>query len=124
MGGLSVKAPGVRRRPGRVKRVPALLPAEGRAGAAPRWPLSGRAQKGWAELWRLPQAVIWERQQSDFAVARYLRLRNAVDDVGSAETIRANLLAELRHLETSLGLNHKGLQVLGWEIVASEGDVA
>lgn len=119
MGGSSVKAPGVRRRPGRVKRALVRLPAKGRTGAAPRWPLSGRAQKGWAELWRLPQAVMWERQQSDFAVARYLRLRNAVDAVGSAETIRPNLLAELRHLETSLGLNPRGLQALGWEIEAA-----
>ncbi|WP_313547498.1 hypothetical protein [Corynebacterium sp.] len=118
MGGSSVDTPEVSRSQ-RVKRTLVRLPAKGRTGAVPKWPLSGRAQKGWAQLWRLPQAVMWERQQSYFAVARYLRLRNAVDAVGSAEAIRPSLLAELRHLETALGLNPKGLQVLGWEIEAA-----
>lgn len=96
------------------------LPAEGRKGVTPKWPLSGRAPKGWAELWKKPQAVMWERQESEHAVARYLRLRNAVDAVESVEAIKPAFLSELRQLEASLGLSPKGMQNLHWEIASSE----
>ena len=63
------------------------LPAEGRIGAAPEWPLprllldepglvdllEGREAELWAELWATPQAVAWERLKWTRTVARYVR---------------------------------------------------
>ena len=53
-----------------------LLPAEGRAGEPPAWPLSGisdRESDLWASFWRKPQAVIWERESLVEVVALFVR---------------------------------------------------
>lgn len=53
-----------------------LLPAEGRAGAAPEWPLrlqSEREAQLWESYWRKPQAVIWERDHLVEVVALFVR---------------------------------------------------
>src|SRR3546814_2640419 len=52
------------------------LPAEGRQGSSPAWPL-GRPTKAeeavWAQLWHTPQAAAWERLGWFRTVARYCR---------------------------------------------------
>lgn len=52
------------------------LPAEGRTGDAPAWPLldqSPREEVLWARFWRKPQAVIWERDSLIEIVALFVR---------------------------------------------------
>ena len=95
------------------------LPADGRKGRAPRWPLSGRVQRGWAELWRRPQAVMWERNGDEYLVARYLILRNAIQDELDHSVVNATAMAELRQIEDRLGLSPMAMKRLQWEI----GDV-
>lgn len=95
------------------------LPADGRKGRAPRWPLSGRVQRGWAELWRRPQAVMWERSHDEYLVARYLVLRNAIQDELDNSVVNATAMAELRQIEDRLGLSPMAMKRLQWEI----GDV-
>lgn len=106
--------PNARRRNARPDWV--TLPAEGRSGKAPAWPLSGRAPAGWAELWRLPQAVMWERDNAAVQVATYLMTRNSAHDALERGEPNAALLSELRQIEDRLGLSPMALKRLQWEI--------
>lgn len=99
---------------------PLRLPAEGRDGAAPSWPLSGAedddcdARRVWDELWATPQAVAWERLGWTRVVARYARL------VIAAERLDKDAMSEARQLEDRLGLTPKAMRLLLWEIVSDE----
>lgn len=93
------------------------LPASGRKGEAPAWPIPGRQtikeRSLWAELWASPQAVAWESMGWARSVARYVRIAVAAEKSGAS----TRLLAEVRQLEDRLGLNPKAMRSLGWEIV-------
>lgn len=97
---------------------PLKLPAEGRKGVPPKWPLPGKpaaAEKQvWAELWATPQAVAWERLGWTRTIARYARLLLAAEDLDK------DALAEARQLEDRLGLTPKAMRMLLWEIVSDE----
>jgi len=97
---------------------PVTLPAEGRAGLAPNWPLDGGAAnaeaKLWAELWATPQAVMWETLGWTRIVARYVRCCLA------AELLDRHAMAEARQLEDRLGLTPKAMRLLMWSISADE----
>jgi hypothetical protein len=109
------KPPGQARRPNRGG-VFTYLPAAGREGAPPVWPLgkpNKREAEVWASLWRLPQAVAWEAGGAFNAViARYARI--AVQCEGESS---AALLGELRQMEDRLGLNPVSLAKLRWQVV-------
>lgn len=92
------------------------LPAEGRSGKAPAWPLEGRAPAGWVALWRLPQAVMWERDNAVVQVATYLLTRDAAHEALGRGEPNAALLSELRQIEDRLGLSPMALKRLQWEI--------
>lgn len=93
------------------------LPVTGRKGNTPRWPLNGRTPKGWVGLWKKPQAIMWERNGDEFLVARYLKLRNMVQDPDSIKDVKPTVLGELRQMEDRLGLSPMALLRLRWEIV-------
>lgn len=53
-----------------------ILPADGRKGDAPPWPLvgqSGRETEIWNRYWGKPQAIIWERDHLVEVVALFVR---------------------------------------------------
>ena len=80
------------------------LPAEGRKGRTPAWPLSKylAGEKAlWTELWRKPQAVVWEEQGLQRIVARYVRTVIEAEWPGANATLRA----EVRNMEDRLMLN-------------------
>jgi hypothetical protein len=91
------------------------LPAEGRKGPTPKWPLDGKPPAVWAEIWRTPQAVAWERFGWTRVVARYckvlVRAETAVDPV---------TMSEARQLEDRLGLTPKAMRSLLWEIATDD----
>jgi len=97
---------------------PLVLPAEGRRGLAPNWPLAGGASSAeatlWAELWATPQAVAWEHHGWTRVVARYVRCALM------AEELEKNALAEARQLEDRLGLTPKAMRMLLWTISADD----
>jgi hypothetical protein len=99
---------------------PVKLPAEGRKGDPPEWPLAGRSnaaeRAAWADLWRTPQAVMWERLGWTRTVARYCRLMIEAEK----RDADAKALAEARQFEDRLGLTPKAMRLLLWEIVADE----
>lgn len=92
------------------------LPASGREGKTPAWPFSGRSPAGWVAIWRKPQAVMWERAGDEMVVARYVKLRNLVQNPESLDEVNAAALSELRQLEDRLGLSPMALKRLQWEI--------
>ena len=94
------------------------LPAEGRVGEVPAWPLRGVEPDVWASLWGMPQAVMWERMCSHRTVARYAFLLSLVED--PARDVQASMLGEVRQLEQQLGVTPKAMRDLRWEIVADE----
>ncbi|MEV5138439.1 hypothetical protein AB0K71_05775 [Streptomyces syringium] len=104
------------------------LPAEGRCGPTPDWPLpplildepelveilEAREAELWAELWSTPQAVAWERLKWTRTVARYVRFEVR------AETGDLKAGAESRLLEDRLGLSPQAMLRLRWEVSADE----
>ena len=53
-----------------------VLPAEGRKAKAPSFPLIDPSQRElqiWVRLWKLPQALLWEKNQQELAVAFHVR---------------------------------------------------
>lgn len=105
-----------RRHRGKPRANTAILPAGGRTGPIPKWPLAGRTPAGWADLWRMPQAVMWEQQGTLMVVARYAVLRNLVQNPESLDDVNAAAWSELRQLEDRLGLSPMALLRLQWEI--------
>lgn len=103
-------------------RGPTKLPAEGRAGDLPNWPLAGKQtaaeREAWAELWTTPQAVAWERLGVGCVreVARYCRLRTAAEKPNATAAQQAQVTA----LADRLGLTPKAMRLLLWEIVEDE----
>ena len=67
-----------------------LLPSEGRKGPAPKWPLPTLKAEGWDEIWKLPQAVMWERMYAEEVVARYVDLREKVSNPEFPESKKAS----------------------------------
>jgi len=103
------------------KRVgPLLLPAGGRKGPTPMWPLQTSASAEelahWARLWRKPQAVVWEEQELDEIVARYCRIAVAASQVDAT----AALMAQASSLEDRLGLTPRAMRMLLWQIAPDE----
>lgn len=98
------------------------LPATGRKGKTPKWPLSGRTPAGWVGLWRLPQAVMWEKAGCVHLVARMLRMRTLLEDPMYPEDITASALSELRLIEDRLGISPKALRDLRWAIANEENE--
>ena len=93
-----------------------LLPAGGREGDVPEWPLTLVPEASpWADLWHTPQAVAWERLGYFRVVARYSLLLELAE-AGAAAPIQG----EVRQLEDRLGLTPKAMRMLLWEITSDE----
>lgn len=96
------------------------LPASGRKGAPPKWPLPGKPSAdeaaAWKQAWTTPQAVGWERLGWARPVARYVRCLVAAEVPGAP----AALLGEVRQMEDRLGLSPMALLRLRWSVVADE----
>ncbi|SRR6266540_484065 len=102
------------------------LPGEGRKKAAPPWPLpllpdqraAGAQHKLeltiWRQLWRTPQAVMWERLLWARDVAAYAR-NKSLAELGDLDREK-----EARLLGDRLGLTPMALLRLRWEIAADE----
>lgn len=90
------------------------LPAAGRPGPPPPWPLrspgrkySGRRRELWTELWASPAAFLWERHRFTIPVARYAEMLLAYEsDPASAS---GSLIGEIRQMEQALALTEAGL---------------
>ena len=94
------------------------LPAEGRSGPAPDFPLSAPTQaelEMWSRLWALPQATEWERIQCEDMVALYVRTFSMATSAGVEGAQLQKLLAEVRQLDSKIGISPSAMQALRWE---------
>ena len=96
-----------------------VLPADGRKGATPAWPLSEQSVREaelWSDLWAKPQAIMWERFGQDLEVALYVRRFTEAELMDS----RVNLSTLVRQMADSLGLTTPGMRANRWRITAEE----
>ena len=102
-----------------------LLPAVGRQGDVPEWPLSDELEREaviWGREWRRPQAVMWERNGQELEVALYVRTLVEAESSEATAAIRALVVRQQEYL----GLSLPGLLRNRWKIaeVASSGSGA
>lgn len=91
------------------------LPAEGRVGDLPDWPLSEQTEREaivWARQWVRPQAIMWERNGQAEEVAMFVRAFCAAE---SAEASAAERVLVVR-MQEYLGLSVPGLARNQWRI--------
>jgi hypothetical protein len=96
------------------------LPREGRPGATPPWPLPELPTPAylevWAELWRKPQAVVWEEHGAERVVARYVLYLSMTETTAPLR----ELLIEVRHAEDRLLLTPAALARARMEVAPDE----
>lgn len=99
---------------------PKRLPAGGRQGQPPPWPLldamDAGEQAAWRELWATPQAAAWEEFGWTRLVARYCRVLVESEQRGAKTTARNQAMM----LEDRLGLSPKAMRMLMWTIADDE----
>lgn len=101
-----------------------LLPAEGRPGDPPEWPLAehedglwaAREMEMWRRLWSTPQAAQWEKLGQEIEVALYVRRLVEAEQPGA----RANLATLVRQMADALGLTIPGLRTNRWKFAADQ----
>lgn len=106
---------------------PMALPASGRTGRPPAFPLPAgvieRAARArelalWAELWKTPQALWWERNPWLWlTVAKYCRVMVATE---AAPAASASLLSRERELRNECALSPDGLKMNGLAIAPDQ----
>lgn len=94
------------------------LPASGRVGDTPPWPLTRATPRElalWDRQWRRPQAVMWETNGQHEEVALYVRSLAFAERPGSPVSARTLV----RQQQEALGLSLGAMARLRWRI----GDV-
>lgn len=93
-----------------------ILPADGRAGEPPVWPLTEPTDREiwwWRRLWSKPQAVMWEQHGQVDEVAVYTRRLAQVEQIDAP----VPLGTLVRQLADALGLTMPGMLRLRWHLV-------
>ena len=96
------------------------LPAAGREGSPPEWPLADptpRELELWVHVWGKPEALMWEANGGqDVEVAMYVR---TLADAESHRATAASRTLVVRMMD-SLGISEPGRQRNRWMIVGEE----
>lgn len=98
------------------------LPADGREGAPPQWPLPGPTtleMELWAVEWRRPQAVQWEANGQELEVALFVRAVVVAEGVKATAADRNAVQRKMN----DLGLTVPGLRANRWKIGADAAPV-
>ncbi|HCA88177.1 MAG TPA: hypothetical protein DEQ61_23560 [Streptomyces sp.] len=99
------------------------LPAEGRAGEPPEWPLtaaSDRELELWDDLWAKPQAVVWEDMDQALEVALFVRTLAEAERADA----RVDVKKMVRSYLDSLGLSVAGMNRNRWKIAPAVDEPA
>jgi hypothetical protein len=91
------------------------LPAEGREGEPPSWPLNDLTERErvfWEIEWRRPQAIMWERNGQEVEVAMYCRALAEAERIGASVAARTLV----RQQQEALGISLPGLARNRWKI--------
>ncbi|WP_327724359.1 hypothetical protein [Streptomyces europaeiscabiei] len=101
-----------------------MLPAEGRAGGPPAWPLTGLSDREfelWRDLWSKPQAVAWEALDQGYEVALFVRALAQAEQPDA----KVDLQRVVRQYLDSLGLSVQGMLRNRWKVApAAEAQAA
>lgn len=92
-----------------------VLPASGRVGDLPTWPLADplvREIDIWEAEWTRPQAVMWDRHGQEIEVAMYVRTLIAAESHDAPAATRTLL----KQLQEALGLSMPGMLRNRWKI--------
>lgn len=92
-----------------------ILPAAGREGDAPGWPLAQAIEREldlWADEWTRPQAIMWERQGQELEVALYVRSLVTAE----AHNAPTNTRTLVRQQMEALGISVPGMLRNRWRI--------
>jgi hypothetical protein len=92
------------------------LPASGRKGEPPPWPLTrgtGREKALWADEWKRPQAIMWQANGQELEVALYVRAIRIAENPKAKAGDRTLVV----RLQEHLGLSQPGLARNRWMIV-------
>jgi hypothetical protein len=83
-----------------------VLPAEGRKGKKPpSFPLidpTAREMQLWRELWKKPQAIVWEKNGQEMQVAMYTRTFAEAEIIGAHTNLRTLLRQQANELLLTL----------------------
>ena len=92
------------------------LPAEGRTGPTPAWPLAKnkKHETMWARLWRKPQAIMWEQMDLGDQLAAYVLAYNE----SVTPQASAGLKTAVLRMEDNLGISPAGMAAQRWKIAA------
>lgn len=99
------------------------LPAEGRAGEPPEWPLTeadDRELELWRGLWAKPQATVWEAMDQGLEVALFVRTLAEAERPDA----RVDVKKMVRSYLDSLGLSVAGMNRNRWKIAPADGEPA
>ncbi|MEU6295020.1 hypothetical protein [Streptomyces erythrochromogenes] len=91
------------------------LPADGRPGPAPEWPLTEATEREhdvWLDLWEKPQAVMWEELGQVLEVALFVRTLAEAEQPDA----RVDIKKMVRGYLDSLGLSVQGMLRNRWKI--------
>ncbi|MWV50074.1 hypothetical protein GRS96_12420 [Rathayibacter sp. VKM Ac-2803] len=97
-----------------------LLPRNGFKGRVPTFPLpdpTDREKKVWRELWRTPQAAMWDIERWRMhTIGHYCRwlVRSEAMDAPAAT------LGQVHRLADQLGITPAGMKENGWRIATDE----
>lgn len=92
-----------------------ILPAAGRSGPVPEWPLARPNKRElalWEQEWRRPQAIMWEKSGQELEVGMYVRTVAGAEQ-RQATAAERNLV--LRMMD-SLGISSGGMARNLWKI--------
>ena len=95
------------------------LPAEGRQGDTPDFPLpqmTEREESVWTDMWCTPQAVVWEQRGQHYEVALFVRRLCEAE----SHLAPSGLSTLVRQMMDSLGLTTPGMRSNRWQIVEDE----
>lgn len=97
------------------------LPAEGRGGPAPEWPLTTASEREldlWDELWAKPQAVAWEDMGQELEAALFVRTLAEAERADG----RVDVKKMVRGYLDSLGLSVAGMNRNRWKVAPALED--
>ncbi|MEU9777444.1 hypothetical protein [Streptomyces sp. NPDC047968] len=95
------------------------LPAAGREGEPPQWPLTEATDREWdvwCDLWETPQAVMWEEMEQALEVALFVRTLTEAERPDG----RSDVKKMVRGYLDSLGLSVQGMLRHRWKVAPEE----
>jgi hypothetical protein len=102
-----------------------ILPAEGRKGSAPSWPLidpTPRELQLWRTFWKKPQALIWERNGQEYAVALHIRTFAEAEQADAQTNLRTLVRQQAGELLLTIPAMHAARVRIATDEIAVKRD--